>query len=231
MDQQEKENFENPRVEVTFTYDIADQYLYQTNTLKKTAEWTYKGPEHLWIFIDKATMKISSRFHYTLRDDGHLVPCPEDMIKVELDAKKWPCIASLIHNEYTYGELLHTVEQLPEGYTYGHPDPIPPDHTYELIEIVWDADSQDFVKPYPWKKPHMDWETLKSARDAILKNSDQQYHQATDPEIKQKLSEYRQKLRDLPKTFEGIDPWKVPFPADPVAVVMPTTPGDLGPQV
>ena len=231
MDQQEKENFENPRVEVTFTYDIADQYLYQTNTLKKTAQWTYKGPEHLWIFIDKATMKISSRFHYTLRDDGHLVPCPEDMIKVELDAKKWPYIASLIHNEYTYGELPHTLEQLPDGATYGHPDPIPPDHTYELIEIVWDADKQDFVTPYPWKKPHMDWDTLTAARDAILKNTDQPYHQAIDPVIKQKLSEYRQKLRDLPKTFAGIDPWKVPFPTDPVAVVMPTTPGDLGPKV
>jgi len=77
----------------------------------------------------------------------------------------------------------------------------------------------------------MDWDTLTAARDAILKNTDQPYHQAIDPVIKQKLSEYRQKLRDLPKTFAGIDPWKVPFPTDPVAVVMPTTPGDLGPKV
>jgi hypothetical protein len=205
---------DNPRVEVTFSYNLPDEYLHQTDVLKKTAEWTYKGPEHLYIFVDKATNKISSRFHYTLRDDGHLVPCPEDMTKVELDAKINPDIASLIHNEYVYGDLPHTVENLPDGTTYGVPIPVPPDHCYELTEIVYDPVKNEFVKPYAWKQPHMDWETLLGARNALLKGSDVPYANAEGTE-KEAWATYRQKLRDVPTTFAGIDPWKITWPVQP----------------
>ena len=88
------------RIEKTFTYDIADAYLYTTNNLKKTAEWTYKGPQYLWIFVDNETNKISSRFHYTERDNGADVPTPAGMTKVMIDADKDPILASLIHSEY-----------------------------------------------------------------------------------------------------------------------------------
>jgi len=202
------------RIEKTFTYDIADAYLYQTNNLKKTAEWTYTGPQFIWIFVDNSTNKISSRFHYTERDNGHDVPTPEGMTKVMIDADKDPILASLIHSEYTYGDLPHTEEILPEGVTYGHPDPIPPDHTYELIDIEYDPAAGEFKKPYPWKKPHMDWESIIIARDDLLKASDLKYNTANEAD-KPAWEAYRQKLRDLPTTFEGIDPWKVPFPVEP----------------
>lgn len=207
---------ENTLIEKTFTYDIADSYLYQTNDLKKTAEWTYKGPRYLWIFIDNATNKVSSRFHYTERDNGHDVPTPEGMTKVMVDADKDPCIASLIHNEYTYGDLPHTVENLPDGSTYGHPDPIPPDHTYELLEIVYDSASGEFVKPYAWKAAHVTWQDIVDARNNLLAASDVKYNLANEAQ-KPAWEEYRQKLRDLPDVFAGIDPWKIPFPVEPGA--------------
>ena len=205
---------ENTIISKTFTYDIADQYLYQTNNLKKTAEWTYTGPDKLWIFVDKSTMKIHSRFHYTERDNGHDVHCPVEQIKVLVDANVNPCLASLIHNELDYGTLPHTVENLPENTTYGHPIPIPPDHTYELIEIEYDQATGEFKKPYPWKKPHITWDELKASRRAMLEASDSKIRTCPPDQIPA-WEAYRQKLRDLPTTFAGVDPWKVIFPAEP----------------
>jgi hypothetical protein len=205
---------ENTNIEKTFTYDIADQYLYQTNKLKRKAEWTYKGPDKLWIFIDSSTNKISSRFHYTERDEGADVPTPDGQIKVLVDATVNPDIASLIHNEWDYGSLPHTTEELPNGAVYGHPDPIPPDHTYELTEITYDTKKSKFVKPYPWKQPHVSWDDISDQRNNCLSWSDLQYVQA--PENKKiEWEEFRQTLRDLPTVFKDIDPWKVPFPHHP----------------
>ena len=202
------------RIEKTFTYNLPDEYLHQTDSLKKTAEWTYTGPDKLWIFVNKETGKITSRFHYTERDNGAEVPTPEEFIKVLVDVEKDPIIASLIHSEQIYGEMEHTVEVLPDGSTYGVPIPVPPDHTYELTDIEYDSVAGKFKKPYPWKKPHMDWESLTNVRNGMLKSSDSSYNTAS-AEMKPKWEEYRQKLRDLPKTFEGVDPWKVPFPPEP----------------
>lgn len=205
---------ENTKIEKTFTYDLPDQYLHQTNNQKKTGNWTYKGPDKLWIFVDKETRKIKSAFHYTERDNGADVPTPEDQYKVLVDANVDPIIASMIHNEYEYGKLPHTEEKLPDNTFYGHPDPLPPDHTYELTEIEYDPELGKFVKPFPWKKPHVSWDDILGQRNGLLNWSDFQYKLATDEE-KPAWEVFRQKLRDLPETFKGIDPWKVSMPEHP----------------
>lgn len=209
------------RIEKTFTYDVPDAYLYQTNALKKKSTWTYAGPDKLWIFVDNATGKVASRFHYTDRDNGSEVTAPDGMTKVLVDANTDPLLASMVHNEVDYGSLEHTVEELPDGSTYGHPVTIPPDHAYELTDIQYDAASNSLVKPYPWKQPHMTWENITVARTAMLLASDTKYALAT-AEQKPVWEAYRQLLRDLPTTFAGVDPWKIPFPAEPFAVVQPT---------
>jgi len=213
---------ENTPIVKTFTYDIADAYLHQTNSLKRTAQWTYKGPRYLWTFVDLSTNKIMSRFHYTERDNGADVPTPPGQLKVMIDAAVLPEIASCIHNEINYGDLPQTTETLPDGSTYGHSNPIPPDHTYELTEIQYNSTTGQFIKPYPWKKAHMDWETLKATRNSMLSASDKKIIMSTDAAEKADWETYRQKLRDLPRIFAGIDPWKVPFPAEPGANTVPT---------
>ena len=214
------------RIEKTFTYDIADAYLYQTNALKRTAEWTYTGPDKMWTFIDETTKKLIGRFHYTERDNGADIPTPVGQIKVLVDANVNPCIASLFHNEYTYGDLPHTVENLPDGNTYGHPDPIPPDHTYEITEIVYNTETGEFVKPYPWKQPHVTWEELIRVRDVALALSDNKVRNAASDELKTAWEEYRQKLRDLPTLMAGVDPWKVIIPEEPDVNTEPLNPGE-----
>jgi len=221
------EKRENERIEKTFVFDLPDQYLYQTSALKKTGTWTYKGPRYLWIFADAETGKIKGSFHYTERDDGDLVPTPEGQIKIKVDANVNPDIASLCHNEWDYGvDFPQYVEQLPLGYTYGHSDPPAPDHTYEITEIQYDAETETFVKPYPWKKPHMTWEELLRWRDININQSDIMYRDAINPVIKQKWADYRQFLRDMPAVFAGIDAWKIPFPPMPDLNTSLTTPGE-----
>jgi len=207
----------NRYIEKTFSYKVPDAYLYQTSNLNKTAQWTYRGPDKLWIFADASTGKIISGYHCTERDDGANVPTPEGQIKVFVDAEKNPLIASLCYNTQDYGQLPHITEQLPGGATYSYPDPMPPDHTYELTEIVYDQARGQFAEPFPWKQPHMTWEELKSARDSILLASDSQMAKATDPAVRQEWEKFRQEMRDITKTFAGVDPWKVPFPSQPTA--------------
>ena len=206
----------NERIEKSFVYDLPDQYLYQTNDLKRTGEWTYKGPRYLWIFADAETGKVKGTFHYLESDDGDLVPTPEGEIKIKVDANVNPDIAAMCHNEWDYGkDFPQFVEQLPDGNTYGHCDPQAPDHTYEIKEIVYDVETETFVKPYAWKQPHITWTEIMRWRDMNLNLSDLQYKNAINPVKKAAWAEYRQQLRDLPAVFEGIDPWKIPFPPNP----------------
>ena len=204
----------NTQVEVTFTYDVPDTYLGQTNALKKTATFTYKGPDKLWIFVDNATKKIISRYHYTEGEDGADVPTAEGQTKVMIDANINPVIAALCHNEVDYGMLEHTHEDLPNNTMYGHPVDTPPDHTYEIQEIEYDFDKQEFVKPYPWKQPHVEWADILKWRDTALTHSDMMLHNAPADQ-KDAWKEYRQQLRDVPQTFAGVDPWKITFPLAP----------------
>lgn len=205
---------ETTKIEKTFTYNIADAYLYQTAKLKKTAEWTYSGPDKIWVFVNNDTGKILGKVHYTERDNGADIPTPENETKVLIDANTNPLLASLFSDETDHGSLPQTLEELPEGFTYGHTDPIPPDHTYEVMDLIYDFTTQQFQTPYPWKQPHMDWEGLITARNSILKWSDMQIKLADDVLIPE-WEIFRQKLRDIPTTFKNIDPWKIPFPTPP----------------
>lgn len=111
---------------------------------------------------------------------------------------------------------LKKVENLPDGSVYARPDPTPPDHTYELMECEYDFSTQSWKKPFPWKKPHMDWDQLRTARVGLLAHTDEILAtRLLSDETKAELEVFRQTLRDLPATFDGIDPWKVPFPEFP----------------
>lgn len=209
------------RITKTFTFDLPDDYLYQTNNLKKTGEWTYTGPDKMWIFVDNTTKKIISRFHYTELDNGADVPTPIGQTKVLVDANVNPLLASMIHNEIDYGTLPQLVEELPDGNTYGRPDPQSPDHTYELTDIIYDEETGEFVKPYGWKQPHVTWDELKKWRNQQLALSDAKIRTCRPDDIPA-WEEFRQKLRDLPALMGNVDPWKVIFPKAPDENPQPT---------
>ncbi len=206
---------ENTIIKKTCTYDMPDDYLYQTNNLGLTGTYEYEGPDKLWIFVKEEDGKPFNGQVFTENDDGDLVPTPPGLIKVFVDANQETVLASMIWRHKDYSYLPTQTENLPNGHTYTRPAVQPPDHTYEFMECVYNVNT-GWAKPFPWKQPHMDWEGITKARNALLAASDKVL--ATNllsDEKKAEWETYRQKLRDLPADFAGVDPWKIPFPDEP----------------
>lgn len=212
---------ENTIVSKTFTYDLPDDYLSQTSELGLTGTFTYEGPDKVWIFVDDTTGHPASGLYYTEDINGADVPTPTDQIKVLVTADREPEIISLITGNMDYSGLPQKDEALPDGSVYSRCDPTPPDHTYEFEELQYDVTADPngghWIKPLPWKKPFTDWDQLKAARNGLLAMSDD--FLANTPTLtdakRAEWETYRQALRDLPVTFDGIEAHKVPFPAEP----------------
>lgn len=189
-------------ISVTFTYDAPDDYLSQERTLGKTGTWTYDGPDQIWLFVDKADNKYMGRW-LSEKSDGGIVPTPLDQYKVRVDCSQNPLLCTLVGADQLrdYNLLDQFEEVLPDGKTYSRPHTPPPDHTYELSEIVYNPQTDTFETPYPWKKPHMDWDLMRLWRNNQLTATD---HQGNAPDmpaaVKEKWDEYRQALRDMPQT-------------------------------
>lgn len=202
----------------TFVYEMPDDYLHQTKVLGKSASWTYKGPSKIWIFINKETNKIVMGQYFTEEEDGATYPTPPEYIKVEIDAEQNPLIATLMDagERVDYATLPQHSETMPDGTVYSRPLNPAPDHTFETVDIEYDTATNSFKKPFPWKKPHMTWEGIRRARNGALDYSDPRINDDTPAALKQEWEAYKQVLRDLPKLYEGVDPWKVSFPRNPM---------------
>lgn len=208
----------------TFTYDIADDYLAQTNDLGKTAEWTYEGPDKVWVFISKESLHYVGRF-LTEDNDGETYPTPIDQYKVLIDCNVDPLIAVLVGagKGVDIDALEQHTEELPDGTTYTRIKNPTPDHTYELNEIIYNPTTGEFNKPYPWKKPHIAWEQIRAWRNSLLENSDDKELSDMPESLRSAWAEYRQKLRDLPQVHGAAhsgeepvtEPWKIQPYKDP----------------
>ena len=81
-------------VEIMFSYDMPDAYLYQSTNEGKVGQHTYKGPEKLWIFMDKMTNKRASD-PGTNDLEPDYVP-PAHTYKVLVDCVENPLICELL---------------------------------------------------------------------------------------------------------------------------------------
>jgi hypothetical protein len=206
-----------PKIQKSFTYDVPDDYLSQTRTLNKVGVWTYDGYDTIWVFVDKETNRLTGSFK-TPDENGATYPTPLDQIKVEINCNINPLLPCLVGADEVrdYNLLDQQEETLPDGSTYMRPLVPPPDHTYEMSEIVYDPIAQTFVTPYPWKKPHITWQQIREWRNGQLNVSDVKVTNDVPANLKAQWEEHRQKLRDLPQTYGAvsgstppIDPWKV----------------------
>lgn len=213
------------KISKTFTYNIADDYLAQTNDLGKTATWTYDGEDKLWVFVDKETNMLRNTHYLTAAEDGETYPTPLDMHKVMIDCEANPLLCTLLgaDEHKDYNELPQIEETLPDGNVYARPAFTTPDHTYEVREIKYNPETGEFEEPYPWKKPWMTWEDVRAHRNMKLTVSDDHVVEDMPPALRAQWEEYRQKLRDLPQVYGAssgseippVEPHKVRYPLDP----------------
>ena len=205
------------KIQKSFTYDVPDDYLHQTRTLNKSGVWTYDGHDKIWVFVDAETNKLTGDFK-TPDEDGEIYPTPLHLIKVEVDCSVNPLLACLVGADEVrdYNLLDQHEETLPDGSTYSRPLVPPPDHTYEMTEIVYNPITGTFVTTYPWKKPHVTWQDIRDWRTRNLVMSDTKVLDDMPAAVKAQWEEHRQKLRDLPQTYGAasggtppVDPWKV----------------------
>ena len=209
---------ENTIIEKSFTYAMPDDYLKETSDLNKTGTWIYKGPDKIWVFVNKETLKLSGHYKTEL-EDGEIYPTPLDEIKVFVDCNENPLLACLVGADEIkdYSDLEQHAETLLDGSQYIRPLNPPPDHTYEMVDIKYDVDTEEFVTPYPWKKPHVTWDDIRIWRNGILFSVDHKTPDDMPESLKAEWEAYREALRNLPQTHGAAhsgetpvtDPWKI----------------------
>ena len=199
-------------ITVPFTYTIADDYLAQTTSLNKTAQWTYHGPDKIWIYIDTPSYKGHHGHFYTEDDGGPDLPERLDTVKVMIDCAEKPLIACLMGacmnlNDYGYHDTLpQYTEKLPDGEIYQRPLNPMPDHTYDVWEMIYNPDANDWVKPYPLKQPHATWDNIRHVRDLHLLYTDGLVNSDDTPDhVVVAYEAWRQKLKNLPQVHGAVN--------------------------
>lgn len=202
-----------------FTYNLADDYLAQTNDLNKSAQWTYTGPDEFWIFLEKETGKPRDFNCFTKEMDGDKIPTPIDCIKYHVIATNEPLLATLLSagEPVDDTQLPQFSEVLPNGETYSRPKDPMPDHTYEVGEMYYDFETQKWN--FPWKRTWVEWEDILKRRDELLEDLNLRLRNVKDfPEsILTQLQQYKTELENIETTWAGYPAYKVWMPIDPLA--------------
>lgn len=218
------ENFE-------FTYKVPDEYLYTTSVQNKTGTAYYNGPRYQYVFIMPESGLIDLTISPVAKDDAN--ENLQDIITatgkngertaVLVDAHEEPIIAWAVQPEVNlvdFNTLPQKEYKLPNDDTvyYSRPEPTTVDHTYEIDEIKYDQVSRTWVKPFPWKKPHMTWAQMNQVIGQVIEQINNEIIENNYTGEKLELmTAYKNEMSNLPTKFTGWDPWQVPFPMHPLA--------------
>jgi|TARA_B110000444_G_scaffold242407_1_gene259697 hypothetical protein len=215
LDAQNRKN----EIEVQFSYDMPDAYLYQTTAEGKVGQWTYKGPEKLWVFMRKKDNKRSGEVRYSYEVEDNFVPSAHEYM-VLVDCKENPLLCELmeVHQDTLFLEGRENITTiLPmndiNGVPFKHIEPkVPtPDHTYDRDEIVYDPIAKQWPDKFPFLKPHVNWEQMKQTRWSQLSWSDSHIADDMPTDLADKWKAFRQALRDMPEIYGAC--WSVAIAA------------------
>ena len=195
---------------------MPDAYLSQSFSEGKKGSHTYKGPEKLWIFMDKMTnVRAGSPGKNDIEPD--YVP-PAHTYKVLIDCVTDPLICELLEtdvddlfldNRPYIEETLPVKRKNGEFFTHAEPEFPTPDHTYEIAKIEFNPTGHDtktgvggtWVYPLPLKKPHVSWYSLKKTRWSRLSGSDGHVHDDMPAALQEAWIDYRKILREIPQLY------------------------------
>lgn len=221
----------------TFSFQQPDEYLAQTNDLGLTAEWTYEGPEFLWVFVNNETglLQVSQSFipAKTAEDRAE-----EAAIRAGLDqtavllspgTSDTDALLACLYLGKDTGEASGYPQKeyaFPDGHPnagevyYKRPDPQGPDHTYDAQAIQYDLESGSWATPFPWFKPWMTLEIHERARDNALAGATGRLEEMRANLTAEQIAaaeDFILEMEDLYNKYAGIEPHMIPFPADPTA--------------
>lgn len=218
------------KITKTFTYALPDEYLAQTNELGKTGEWTYEGPEYMYVFVKNDTGLLAPSQSFVPAKDAES-SAEEARIRAGLDQTAVlldianndtdALIASCFTSKDTGASAGYPQKEyaLEDGTVYySRPEPTAPDHTYDVNNISYDFETGSWQKPFPWFKPWITIEQHMQARDAAItgcKESLATFGEDLTPEQIVKAEAFIAEMEDLYEKFAGIEPHMIPFSDDP----------------
>jgi hypothetical protein len=215
-----------------FQYDLPDEYLSNESTLGLKAEWTYEGPEKIWVFVDYKTNKLLARESFREYDQSDpeaqyefleeytgfnsypvLITFDDDPLLLSAVAQMAPEMKDLPTKKYFHPETKELF--------YERPHPTVPDHTIEIQDCEYDPKLKRWKRPYPWKIPHIirqefEWNYKLVLDDALDIKTRYEENNWSEDQTKQ-WDDFILELQNVPTKFEAwLDtPWMVPFPNDP----------------
>jgi hypothetical protein len=159
-----------------------------------------KDPLILAAFVQNNVLQdhlpFSKEFYWDGREEIH----PTD--------KKW----------YNEEHVVYRWEKT-RDWMYCHSWPTTPAHTIEIAEVTYDPEKGEFVKPYPWKKPHITTHEFLYYYYNMIEEIERYIKDEVDlhPDQLETLEKYRDELRDLQNKFEPFldRPWMIALPPDP----------------
>lgn len=215
-----------------FQYDLPDDYLSNESTLGLRAEWTYEGPEKIWVFVDYKTNKLLARESFREYDEADpeaqyefleqytgfnsypaLITFDDDPLLLSAVAQVAPEIWDIPHRDYYHPETGE--------WFYHRPDPTVPDHTIEIADCEYDPKLKRWKKPYPWKIPHITRPEFEFNYNAILSDAIAirgRYDENNwSDSQREKWDAFIAGMEEVPTKYgPWLDrPWMVPFPDDP----------------
>ena len=103
---------------------------------------------------------------------------------------------------------------------YCHSWPTTPLHTIEIAEVKYDPEKSEWVKPFQWKRPHIQthefayfyYDSIKDIENYIENDMEDD-----SPEFKEKILKYRDELKQVQEKYKNYydKPWMILVPSDP----------------
>ena len=202
-----------------FTIALSDDPYKTTTNLNKTIQATYFGPKFLALCVHTPSGEIkylasSAEQQSDLRAEL-LVDNDPDTEFVVIDASVNTFEAAYITHQYEHDAIPDYEETLPDGkgtYTYTYSGGAI-EQNYKAFDLKY-VNGQ-FTSP-SFRTHNLTRESVLESSTVLIGAMEQSLlnNDYTDEE-RQDLTNYINWLGSLATTYEGIDHWKIPFPANP----------------
>lgn len=213
-----------------FQYDLPDDYLSYETTLGLKADWTYTGPDKVWVFVDKKTNKL-------IRNEGAHPYSDEVKYEKQLFAMErcggvnsYPVLVEFENDPLLIAAIAVPPPEMKDmevknyyhhetgEWIYARPNPTTPCHTIEIGDCEYDLDKKEWKKPYPWKVPHLNREDYINGYNARVefekKINTSDFTEGQRKAWEEYLCEYESLLVKFEKYLDT--PWMIKEPENPM---------------